>query len=83
MIEKNSNYSLMFKKEIFNIISELLIESGFSRQKTYIMLKRKFYRSYILTKNTKSVMLKLKFSRHRFKILNNTTLLNGFYYAKW
>jgi hypothetical protein len=82
MIIKKPNYTLMLKKEIFGTICDVFIEAGFSKRKAYLMLKRQFYRSYILTKNTKSVNLKLKFSRYRFKILNNTTALNGFYYAK-
>ena len=83
IVEKKRNtYVNTFKKEIFSVICSILIEGGFSKRKTYIMLKRKFFRSYVLAQNIKSVNLKLKLSRYRFKVLNNTTTLNGFYYAK-
>jgi hypothetical protein len=82
MIIKKPNHMVIFKKEIFNAMCSLLMESGFSKRQNYKILKRKFYRNYTLARSAKSINLKLKFSRHRFKFLNNTTTLNGFYHAK-
>lgn len=67
---------------MFNVCSALS-DTGYTSRTTYLDLKRRFQNFYLVTKNTKSINIKIKLSRFQFKLFNNTTILNGFYRAIW
>jgi len=83
MTSQNFYKKNLIKKEIFYFISTTLRDIGFSSRTTYILLKRQYSCYNLLSTNTKSVNLKLKITRSKFKIANNLATLNGFYRAIW
>jgi hypothetical protein len=70
-------------KEMFFFICSFLQDAGFSSQINLFLWKRRFYRFFTASSNTKSINLKIKLSRSNFKKANNLGVLCGFYRAIW
>jgi hypothetical protein len=83
MVSQNFYKKSLTKKEIFYFIGATVRDVGFSSQTEYILLKRQYNCFNLLSTNTKSVNLKIKITRSKFKIANNLAALNGFYRAIW
>jgi hypothetical protein len=75
------NKKQFLKTEVFFLIGDVLQETGFSPRLTYLLFLRKFYRTFFISSNTKSINLHLKLSRSGFKFANNSATLTGYYRA--
>jgi hypothetical protein len=71
----------VIKEETLLRVYSILTDAGFSSQTTYNLFKLKYCRLYLRSGSTKSVNMKLKLSRFKFKSGNNLGILNGFYRA--
>jgi hypothetical protein len=69
------------KKETHFLICSFLNESGLSSKIEYVNFKQQFFQFFLLSKNIKSVNLRLKISKHKFKRLSDSAKLSGFYKA--
>jgi hypothetical protein len=83
MVSQNFYKKNLTKKEISFFISTTIRDVGFSSQTEYILLKRQYNCFNLLSTNTKSVNLKIKITRSKFKTASNLATLNGFYRAIW
>jgi hypothetical protein len=81
--KKCLNKKTSIQQEGFFLVSSNIFDVGFSQKIKYLRFKTSYYRFFVLSKNTKSINLKLKLSRSVFKTANNLANLNGFYRAKW
>jgi hypothetical protein len=70
------------KKDILSSTFLILDNTSFSHQTDYVSFKTKYSRLNVI-RNTRSLNLKLKISKSKFKKLNNLGVLNGFYRAMW
>jgi len=69
------------KKEILSIVYSIVYNTGFLKQTDYALFKRQYFRVNNITRNNVVINLKLKISKFKFKNLNNSAKLNGFYRA--
>ena len=83
MCYTNLNYKTLIETEIFFTLSKLLINTGFSSNINYLLLKKQFHYFAVLNNNTKSLNLKLKMSKFNIKKTNNSGLLTGYYRGVW
>jgi hypothetical protein len=79
MVSKTFNIDFL-KKEILYYTLFIVDNTNFSSQTNYLIFKSKYSRLNLVC-NTKSVNLKLKISKFKFKKMNNQGLINGFYRA--
>jgi hypothetical protein len=81
MMTKFYYNKILTKTEIFFTLSISLIDTGFSSNIAYLLLKKQFYYIAVYNQNTKSFNVRLKMSKFDIKKTNNSGLLTGFYRA--
>jgi len=70
-----------FNSEIYFVTALSIINTGFSAETTYLILKRRIHLYSKLSSNKRVIDLKFKMSRFDFKKSNNSGLLPGCYRA--
>ena len=71
------------KSEIFHLICSNLNDIGFTNNINYFLFRRRFFRFFLLTVNTKAINKKFKMTRFDLKYGSNSGYLTGFYRAIW
>jgi hypothetical protein len=69
--------------EIYQVITNSLISTGYSNKVKYLALKQQMSIFSILSNNTKINNLKFRLSRFDLKKKNSNGNLVGVYYAMW
>jgi hypothetical protein len=69
--------------EQFSTICLALNNTGFSANIEYVQIKRKYCKFISKSSNTKHINLNMMLTRSKFKQINNTGDLTGFYHAIW
>jgi hypothetical protein len=73
----------ILKNEIIVTVYKILYNTSFLNKKNYSQFKCQYLRTNNITRNVRAINLKLKISKFKFKNLNNSGKLNGFYRAIW